>query len=93
MTKGNVADAIRASYALPGIFEPVKINGRWLFDGALVNPIPVTLCRALGAEVVIAVNLVSDTTFRGTVIPRSFVDGANARTDITSARPARERST
>ena len=52
----------------PGIFEPVKINGRWLFDGALVNPIPVTLCRALGAEVVIAVNLVSDTTFRGTVI-------------------------
>jgi NTE family protein len=68
LTKGHVADAIRASYALPGIFEPVKINGRWLFDGALVNPIPVTLCRALGAEVVIAVNLVSDTTFRGTVI-------------------------
>jgi NTE family protein len=68
LTKGNVADSIRASYALPGIFEPVKINGRWLFDGALVNPIPVTLCRALGAVVVIAVNLVSDTTFRGTVI-------------------------
>jgi NTE family protein len=68
LTKGNVADAIRASYALPGIFEPVKINGRWLFDGALVNPIPVTLCRALGAEIVIAVNLVGDTTFRGTVI-------------------------
>ena len=69
LTKGNVADAIRASYALPGIFEPVKINGRWLFDGALVNPIPVTLCRALGAEIVIAVNLVGDTTFRGTVLP------------------------
>jgi NTE family protein len=68
LTKGNVADAIRASYAMPGIFEPVKINGRWLFDGALVNPIPVTLCRALGAEVVIAVNLVGDTTFRGMII-------------------------
>jgi NTE family protein len=68
LTKGNVADAIRASYAMPGIFEPVKINGRWLFDGALVNPIPVTLCRALGAEVVVAVNLVGDTTFRGTII-------------------------
>ncbi|HXW73014.1 MAG TPA: patatin-like phospholipase family protein [Methylocella sp.] len=67
LTKGSVTDAIRASYALPGIFEPVKINGRWLFDGALVNPIPVTLCRVLGAEVVIAVNLVSDTTYRGTV--------------------------
>src|SRR3984893_8388254 len=68
LTKGNVVDAIRASYAMPGIFEPVKINGRWLFDGALVNPIPVTLCRALGAEVVVAVNLVGDTTFRGTII-------------------------
>ncbi len=68
LTKGDVADAIRASYAMPGIFEPVKINGRWLFDGALVNPIPVTLCRALGAEVVVAVNLVGDTTFRGTII-------------------------
>jgi len=68
LTKGNVADAIRASYAMPGIFEPVKINGRWLFDGALVNPIPVTLCRALGAEAVIAVNLVGDTTFRATII-------------------------
>jgi NTE family protein len=68
LTKGDVADAIRASYAMPGIFEPVKINGRWLFDGALVNPIPVTLCRALGAEIVVAVNLVGDTTFRATII-------------------------
>ncbi|MCI0467140.1 MAG: NTE family protein rssA, partial [Beijerinckiaceae bacterium] len=53
---------------LPGIFEPVNINGRWLFDGALVNPIPVTLCRALGAEIVLAVNLCSDASFRGTTI-------------------------
>jgi NTE family protein len=68
LTKGNLADAIRASYALPGIFEPVKINGRWLVDGALVNPVPVALCRALGADIVIAVNLVSDTTYRGTII-------------------------
>ena len=57
LTKGDVADAIRASYAMPGIFEPVKINGRWLFDGALVNPIPVWVCRAHGARYVIAVNL------------------------------------
>jgi NTE family protein len=68
LTKGNVGDAIRASYTLPGIFEPVNINGRWLFDGALVNPIPVTLCRALGAEIVIAVNLVSDPSYRGATI-------------------------
>lgn len=80
LTKGDVADAIRASYALPGIFEPVKIDGHWLFDGALVNPIPVTLCRALGAEVVVAVNLVSDMTFRGTTIR-----------DPLSVEPAREK--
>lgn len=68
LTKGSLANAIRASYALPGILEPVQINGRWLFDGALVNPVPVSVCRALGAEIVIAVNLVSDTTYHGTTI-------------------------
>jgi NTE family protein len=68
VTKGDVARAVRASYALPGIFEPVNINGRWLFDGALVNPVPVTVCRALGADLVIAVNLVGDTVYRGSVI-------------------------
>jgi NTE family protein len=68
MTEGDMVEALCASYALPGVFGPVKIGGRWLFDGALVNPIPVTVCRALGADFVIAVNLVSDTMFRGTVI-------------------------
>lgn len=68
LTRGSLNTAIRASYAMPGIFEPVRIGGRWLFDGALVNPIPVTVCRALGADIVIAVNLISDTLFRGTVI-------------------------
>ena len=60
---------MRASYALPGIFRPVAIDGRWLFDGALVNPIPVSVCRALGARYVIAVNVNSDTCGRGTVVP------------------------
>jgi NTE family protein len=68
LSKGDLVPAIRASYALPGIFEPVRIGGRWLFDGALVNPVPVTVCRALGAEMVIAVNLIGDPAFRGTVI-------------------------
>ena len=57
LSRGRLVDAVRASYALPGIFKPVKVNGRWLFDGALVNPIPVSVCRALGARYVIAVNL------------------------------------
>jgi len=66
LNRGRIVDAVRASYALPGIFKPVKIDGRWLFDGALVNPIPVSVCRALGARYVIAVNLNVDFSSRGT---------------------------
>ena len=69
LSHGRLVDAMRASYALPGIFRPVAINGRWLFDGALVNPIPVSVCRALGARYVIAVNLAADSCGRGTVVP------------------------
>jgi NTE family protein len=69
LSRGRLADAVRASYALPGIFRPVKINGRWLFDGALVNPIPVSVARAHGARYVIAVNLNFDMCGRGTIVP------------------------
>jgi len=69
LTRGNLVEAMRASYALPGIFPPVRINKRWLFDGALVNPIPVSVCRAMGARYVIAVNLNADLTSRGTIMP------------------------
>ncbi|WP_424363786.1 patatin-like phospholipase family protein [Methylocystis parvus] len=68
LQRGVLAQAIRASYALPGIFEPVRIGDRWLFDGALVNPVPVTVCRAMGAEFVIAVNVTADTMYRARVI-------------------------
>ena len=61
LSHGTLVEALQASYALPGVFEPVQIEGRWLMDGALVNPVPVSVCRALGADVVIAVNLVSET--------------------------------
>jgi NTE family protein len=60
LTTGHVEDAVRASIALPGIFSPKKIDDRWLVDGGLVNPVPVTACRALGADIVIAVNLNGD---------------------------------
>ncbi|MET4369153.1 NTE family protein [Bradyrhizobium sp. LB12.1] len=60
LTRGRVVDAMRASYALPGIFSPVLIGDRWLVDGALVNPVPVSAARALGAEIVVAANLSSD---------------------------------
>jgi len=58
--KGSILDAVHASVALPGLFAPVHVDDEWLVDGGLVNPVPVSVCRALGAELVIAVNLNSD---------------------------------
>ncbi len=54
---GDVIEAVRASISVPGIFTPVRRNGRILVDGGLVNPVPVTVARALGAEMVVAVDL------------------------------------
>ena len=68
LTHGRLVEAIRASYALPGIFSPVMIGDRWLVDGALVNPVPVSAARALGAEIVIAVNLNADNFGHGGTI-------------------------
>lgn len=60
LQKGDLANALRASFSLPGLFPPIEIDERWLADGALVDPLPVAACRALGAELVIAVNLNTD---------------------------------
>ena len=57
LQQGSIVDAVRASMALPGLFSPVKLDGKWLVDGGLVNPVPVSACRALGADIIIAVNL------------------------------------
>ncbi|WP_455201879.1 patatin-like phospholipase RssA [Kaarinaea lacus] len=59
-TKGSVLQAVWASMSLPGLFPPIQNDGRWLVDGGLVNPVPVSICRALGADQVIAVNLNGD---------------------------------
>lgn len=60
LREGSVAAAVRASIALPGLLAPVSRDGQLLVDGGLVNPVPVSLCRALGADIVIAVDLGSD---------------------------------
>ena len=60
LREGKLLDAVRASIAVPGLMSPVRQEGRWLVDGGLTDPVPVSLCRALGADVVIAVNLNSD---------------------------------
>ncbi|MBV8791119.1 MAG: patatin-like phospholipase family protein [Pseudolabrys sp.] len=83
LTRGRLTDALRASYALPGIFPPVKIGGRWLVDGALVNPVPVSAARALGARVVIAVNLNSDLFGRGTIIADHGTDDSDVAQAMT----------
>jgi len=61
LTEGPLVEAVRASYAIPGLFPPVDIAGRFFMDGTLVNPVPVALARALGADVVVCVNLNGDT--------------------------------
>ncbi len=87
LTRGRLTDALRASYALPGIFPPVLIGGRWLVDGALVNPVPVSAARALGARLVIAVNLNSDLFGRGTIIASH---GSDDEDDATHAVPPKQ---
>lgn len=57
LREGSLMDALRASIALPGLVTPAEIGGRWLVDGGLVNAVPISLCRALGADSVIAVDL------------------------------------
>lgn len=64
LREGSLLEAVRASISLPGIFVPARVDGRWLVDGGLVNPVPVSVCRALGADVVIAVNLGGDLSSR-----------------------------
>ena len=60
LREGKVSAAIGASIAVPGLFQPVAHEGRYLVDGSVVNPIPVSLCRAMGADIVLAVDLGSD---------------------------------
>jgi len=57
LRRGNLIEAVRASISVPGIFSPVRLNGRILVDGGLVNPIPVSAVRTMGADLVIAVDL------------------------------------
>ncbi len=78
-TKGPALDAVWASMALPAVLPPVRRKGGWYVDGGLVNPVPVSVCRALGADVVIAVNL------NGALLPGLARAGAQAK----EARAAR----
>jgi NTE family protein len=79
LREGSMVDAVRASAALPGLFTPSQLDGRLLVDGALVNPVPVSLCRAMGADIVIAVDLNADLIGRhakGADAPATAAPGA-----------------
>lgn len=66
---GPIDKAVRASISIPGVFSPFRMNDAWLVDGGLVNPVPVSLCRALGADIIIAVDL------NGDLVGRRLVQG------------------
>jgi len=87
LTRGPLIEAVRASYALPGIFEPVTLNNRVLVDGALVNPVPVSVCRAYESDVVIAVNLSSDIFGRGTVVRDGSSEHSGLKLAETNVSP------
>jgi NTE family protein len=89
LTRGSLVLALRASYALPGIFSPVHLGGRWLADGALVNPVPVSAARALGARVVIAVNMDADRFGRGATIASHGADPTDGHTAMPVAAASR----
>jgi NTE family protein len=78
---GPIHEAVRASIALPGVLSPARIDGKWLLDGGLSNPIPVSVCRALGADVIIAVNL------NGELLGRRFTEPEPPAESVTSSLP------
>ncbi|HEY0281022.1 MAG TPA: patatin-like phospholipase RssA [Rhizomicrobium sp.] len=84
LEKGPIDEAVRASISVPGVFSPVRLDGAWYLDGALVNPVPVSVCRALGADVIIAVNLSGD------LVGRRFTDEGETAASAKTATARRE---
>ena len=78
LQSGPIHEAVRASIALPAIFSPARIDDKWLVDGGLSNPVPVSVCRALGADVIIAINL------NGDLLGRRFEAQSEASAPTTS---------
>jgi NTE family protein len=80
LREGKAVEAVRASIALPGLFTPVERDGKLLVDGGLVNPVPVSLCRAMGADIVIGVDVNSDLVGRH-LRRRTLAGGAMGASD------------
>lgn len=100
LREGLVSAAVRASMSVPGLFTPCERDGQLLLDGGLVNPVPVSLCRAMGADFVIAVDLSSDflgqsarrgVSHRRGVEPPNLVEVITSSIDIMQVRITRSR--
>lgn len=82
LREGSLLEALRASIALPGLVTPAEVGGRWLVDGGLVNAVPISLCRALGADSVIAVDL------NTTLLRRRFQESLASAEPVDEAEEA-----
>lgn len=80
LSSGNLADAVRASAAIPGLFSPVELNGKLLIDGATANNLPVNIVRNMGADVVIAVDISTPLSKKEEL--QSFVDVTDQSNNI-----------
>ncbi len=87
--EGSLMDAIRASMSMPGILTPYPGRDGWFVDGGLINPVPVSLCRSMGADIVIAVDLNSDIMGRSFNRPENNRDVAPAHTGNGQYMPSR----
>lgn len=87
-TSGSALEAIWCSIALPGLFQPVKHGTRWLVDGGLVNPVPISLARQLGADIVVAVNLNGDLMSTSTTAKENIAESPLPQPSHTIAPPA-----
>ncbi|MBR9726985.1 patatin-like phospholipase RssA [Shewanella intestini] len=77
--EGDLRQAVKASCSMPGFLSPVKQGHRWLVDGAVVNPVPVSLSRAMDVDIVIAVDLNAYQVSRASPIPESIISHPNAQ--------------
>src|SRR5262245_45644374 len=86
LQSGPIHEAVRASIAIPGIMSPARHDGKWLLDGGLSNPVPVSVCRALGADVIIAVNLNGELVGRRYTEPEPPTETGPSRISVEAMR-------
>lgn len=84
LKSGSIIEALRATMSYPGLFAPVRLKDRWLVDGGLIDPVPVGVARAMGAEVIIAVDLNSRIVSRSQKPPGPA--GSNSQKKVVNKR-------